>query len=50
MTTDRPLRAALYARISTAGHGQDAGVQLDELRQVAAQRGWDVAGEFVDSA
>ena len=48
MTGDRPLRAALYARVSTVGHGQDAGLQLDELRQVAAQRGWVVAGEFVD--
>ena len=48
MTTDHPLRAALYARVSTIGHGQDAGLQLDELRQVAAQRGWSVAGEFVD--
>ena len=43
----RPVRAALYARVSTVGHGQDVGLQLDELRQVAAQRGW-VAQEFVD--
>jgi len=43
----RPTRAALYARVSTSGHGQDVGLQLDELRQVAAQRGW-VATEFVD--
>ena len=43
----KPVRAALYARVSTAGHGQDVGLQLDELRQVAAQRGW-VATEFVD--
>jgi len=33
--------------VSTVGHGQDVGLQLDELRQVAAQRGW-VAQEFVD--
>jgi len=43
----KPVRAALYARVSTSGHGQDVGLQLDELRQVAAQRGW-VATEFVD--
>ena len=49
MTTDRPLRAALYARVSTVGHGQDAGLQLDELRQVAAQRGWAVQSERVDA-
>ena len=43
------LRAALYARVSTAGHGQDVGLQLDELRQVAAQRGWDVVGIYEDA-
>ena len=37
----KPVRAALYARVSTSGHGQDVGLQLDELRQVAAQRGWE---------
>jgi len=45
--TTRPIRAALYARVSTVNHGQDAGLQLDELRQVAAQRGW-TATEYVD--
>ena len=43
----KPVRAALYARVSTSGHGQDVGLQLDELRQVAAQRGWEVT-EHVD--
>ena len=43
----KPIRAALYARVSTSGHGQDVGLQLDELRQVAAQRGWTFT-EFVD--
>ena len=43
----KPIRAALYARVSTSGHGQDVGLQLDELRQVAAQRSWAVT-EFVD--
>lgn len=42
------LRAALYARVSTTGRGQDVGLQLQELRQVASQRGWNVAGEYVD--
>ncbi len=41
-------RAALYARVSTTGHGQDVGLQLEELRQVAEQRGWRVVKEFVD--
>ncbi len=44
----KPLRAALYARVSTSNKGQDVGLQLDELRQVAAQRGWVIADEFVD--
>jgi DNA invertase Pin-like site-specific DNA recombinase len=39
--TTRRIRAALYARVSTLNHGQDVGLQLDELRQVAEQRGWD---------
>lgn len=43
----RPVRAALYARVSTTGHGQDVGLQLDELRQVAAQRGWEAVA-YVD--
>lgn len=41
-------RVALYARVSTVGHGQDVGLQLDELRQVAKQRGWLVFQEYVD--
>lgn len=40
-------RAAIYARVSTTNHGQDVGLQLDELRQVASQRGWTVT-EYVD--
>jgi DNA invertase Pin-like site-specific DNA recombinase len=43
----KTIRAALYARVSTTGHGQDVGLQLDELRQVAAQRRWQVV-EYVD--
>ncbi len=46
--SQRALRAALYARVSTVGHGQDVGLQLDELRQVAGQRGWEVVEEFTD--
>lgn len=42
------IRAALYARVSTTQHGQDTRVQLDQLREVAARRGWTIAGEFVD--
>jgi len=34
--------------VSTTGKKQDPELQLVELRRVAAQRGWNVAGEFVD--
>lgn len=43
-----PIKVALYARVSTAGAGQDPETQLRELRQAAAQRGWIVQGEYVD--
>lgn len=42
------IRVALYARASTVGHGQDVGLQVDQLRQVAAQRGWTIAGDYID--
>jgi DNA invertase Pin-like site-specific DNA recombinase len=47
MTNPRPVRAALYARVSTVAHGQDVGIQLDELRQVAAHRGWTTS-DYID--
>ena len=47
-TVPATRRAALYARVSTTNHGQDVGLQLDELRLVAAQRGW-VVSEYVDA-
>lgn len=46
--TTKPLRAALCARVSTSDKGQDVRVQLDALRQVADQPGWNVIGEYVD--
>ena len=47
-TETRKTRVALYARVSTSNHGQDFGLQLDELRAVAVQRGWMVVGEYID--
>ncbi len=47
-TEQRETRAALYARVSTTNHGQDVGLQLDELRTVARQRGWALVDEYVD--
>jgi len=46
--TTKPITAAIYARVSTVGHGQDPEVQLQPLRRVAQDRGWQVVGEFVD--
>ena len=48
LSTRRTPRAALYARVSTVKHGQDVGLQLDELRQVAAQRGYTISAEYID--
>ena len=46
---ERPtVRTGLYARVSTLKRGQDTDVQLRELREYAKQRGWLVAGEYVD--
>jgi DNA invertase Pin-like site-specific DNA recombinase len=45
MTTVK--RCALYARVSTAE--QNTGMQLDELRAVAAQRRWRIIGEYIDA-
>jgi DNA invertase Pin-like site-specific DNA recombinase len=42
------VNAALYARVSTKDKGQDPELQLTELREFAAKRGWQVVGEFVD--
>ncbi len=46
--SSQPPRTALYARVSTTGKGQDVELQLVELRQVAAQRGWNVVGTYAD--
>jgi DNA invertase Pin-like site-specific DNA recombinase len=46
----KPLRCALYARVSTVNHGQDPELQLAELRQYAGHRGLQIVGEFVDHA
>ena len=40
-------RVGLYARVSTL-NGQDPEMQLSELREYAARRGWTVSGEYVD--
>jgi DNA invertase Pin-like site-specific DNA recombinase len=42
------IRAALYARVSTANNGQDPTMQTLELREYCERRGWQVVGEYVD--
>ncbi len=44
-----PTRVAIYARVSTTNHGQDASMQTRELRQFAEARSWQVAGEYIDA-
>jgi DNA invertase Pin-like site-specific DNA recombinase len=41
-------RAAIYARVSTS-HGQNPEMQLEEIRKYCANRGWDVAEEYVNA-
>ncbi len=42
------MRVALYARVSTL-NGQHPEMQLAELREFAARRGWEIIGEYVDA-
>lgn len=41
------LKAAIYARVST--QDQNCEMQVRELREYAARRGWDVVAEYVDT-
>ena len=41
------MRAAIYARVSTTD--QNCEVQLAELREYVSRRGWELAGEYVDT-
>jgi DNA invertase Pin-like site-specific DNA recombinase len=46
MKTER--RVANYARVST-NSGQNPEMQIRELREYCKNRGWKIAGEFIDS-
>jgi DNA invertase Pin-like site-specific DNA recombinase len=46
MKTER--KVAIYARVST-NTGQNPGMQIRELREYCKNRGWKIAGEFIDS-
>jgi DNA invertase Pin-like site-specific DNA recombinase len=41
------MRVALYARVSTL-NGQHPEMQLSELREYGARRGWELISEYVD--
>jgi DNA invertase Pin-like site-specific DNA recombinase len=43
------MRVAIYARVSTANGGQDPTMQTRELREYIDRRGWQLAGEYVDT-
>jgi DNA invertase Pin-like site-specific DNA recombinase len=46
----KPMRVALYARVSTVNGGQDPEMQLREQREYCKNRKWEVIGEYVDRA
>jgi DNA invertase Pin-like site-specific DNA recombinase len=42
------MKVAIYARVST-NNGQDPAMQTRELREYIERRGWQLAGEYVDT-
>lgn len=44
---DRPMKCALYARVSTTD--QNCEMQLRDLREYCARRGWEIGAEYVDT-
>lgn len=45
----RKVSAAVYARVSTIGHGQDPTLQTRELMEYCQRRGWEVFDLYVDN-
>lgn len=43
------MNVGIYARVSTSDKGQDPEMQLRELREYCQRRGWQIAGEYVDT-
>ena len=50
MTNQKPLRVALYSRVSTKDKGQDVRNQTDQLREFCLRQGWQIVKEFTDKA
>jgi DNA invertase Pin-like site-specific DNA recombinase len=46
MTDTKPLRIALYVRVSTGK--QENGNQLEQLREFAAKQGWEITAVYAD--
>src|SRR2546427_365084 len=44
------MKVGIYARVSTSDKDQDPMTQLLPLREFCQAQGWQVAGEFVDTA
>jgi DNA invertase Pin-like site-specific DNA recombinase len=42
-------RAAIYARVSTKNNGQNPETQLLALREYVDNRGWEIAGQYIDN-
>src|SRR6202163_3530965 len=42
------MKAAIYARVSTTNHGQDASMQTRELREYCERRGFEIVDEYTD--
>src|SRR6266576_1016270 len=42
------MKAAIYARVSTANHGQDVSLQTRELREYCERRGFEISGKYTD--
>jgi DNA invertase Pin-like site-specific DNA recombinase len=49
-SNSRPLRVALYARVSTLDKGQDPQTQLGQLREYAQKRNFEIYKEYIDYA
>src|SRR5215467_803081 len=43
------MRVALYGRVSTLDKGQDVKMRMNELREYAVRRGWQIEAEYVDN-
>jgi len=43
------MKVAVYARCSTSNGHQSPEMQVNELREYCQRRGWEIAGEYVDT-